>query len=209
MSVIITVYSDRFIAMCADRQETNMETGEINKDAITKIKKWTPTIAVGSSGNKGIQNVIIDCVHNYFDEEGIENFTLEEIGDTFAQAYYAALDELPEMPRNAFANFVIGGKLSTGHLGIVSVIVGNEIADMEVYSSDLGQSLIYAPEDMTSEECNALFNKALKNTSNKSNKHIKDPFETTFRKAVGYISKESKFVSHKTDYLIITLEDFK
>ena len=62
MSVIITTYSDKFIMMCADRQETNMVTGEIDKDAVTKIEKWTPTIAVGASGNKGVNRVIKESV---------------------------------------------------------------------------------------------------------------------------------------------------
>lgn len=47
MSVVFTTYSDQFIMLCADKQSTNMKTGEVHDSAVTKVERWAPYMAIG------------------------------------------------------------------------------------------------------------------------------------------------------------------
>lgn len=47
MSVVFTTYSDQFIMLCADKQSTNMKTGEVHDSAVSKVERWAPYMAIG------------------------------------------------------------------------------------------------------------------------------------------------------------------
>jgi hypothetical protein len=55
---------------------------------------------------------------------------------------------------------------------------------------------------MSVDECNLLFNQAVKFGFSKK-KHYYSPLETAHRKAVQLVSKQSKWVGHKSDFIII------
>lgn len=207
MSVIFTTITDSFIAMCADKQVNNMKTGEVYIDAATKIEKWTHNIGIGQCGSQELSGIILDAVRGVIDETGIDNYTLEEIGNLVCQAYYAAEEEY-NVPKAVVAKIVVVGRLSNGRPGACSILATNGEADIEIVDGQGGAvTLIFEPDDMTSEECNALFTKAVKLTKNKKDK--RDPIETIHRKAVRYVSEQSKLVSHKSDYLFFTFDTTK
>ena len=203
MSVLIATITDRFIALCADKWKTILKTGE--KEETTKIEQWSSGIAVGGTGNAVLDELVISTVGDYVKEHGIENFTLEEIGDLFGQAYYAVKDENPEMPENIFAQFIVAGVLSGEKLGAAQIVIDNGIADMEIIEAmEVPATIIFGPGDISDDECNQLFQKAIRNSKNK-NTYQKDLLEVAHRKAVRYISERSKFVGPKSDYIFITL----
>jgi len=205
MSVVFTTVTEEYIVLCADKQVTNMGTGEAQVNVATKIEKWTPSIGVGWAGNAALADIIISAVKGVVGKTKINSFTLEDLADLFAQAYYAARDEYPDMPADAIAKFAVTGRLSTGKLGIIQIIDGNDIADTEVFEAQPHPiTLIFDPEDLSSEECNQLLTKALVNTRNKKT-YGQDLLETAYRKAVRYVSEHSKYVGPKSDYLIIEL----
>jgi len=203
MSVEFTTITDRFIALCADKQETNMRTGEKNISAATKVEKWSPEIAVGWCGNSDLANIILTAVKGYVGENGLDNFTLEELADWFAQTYYAARDEYQDMPANIVAKFVVAGRMPNGNFAAIQIIDGNDVADVEIFEArPTPITLIFEPEDLSSEVCNNLFSKAITNSKNK-NTHGQSMLEAVHRKAVRYVSEYSKYVGHKSDYIII------
>lgn len=207
MSVLFATITDRFVTLCADKWKTILETGV--KEETTKIEQWAPTIAVGGTGNAVLDELVISTVRNYVNESGIENFTLEEIGDLFGQAYYAAKDEYTDMPERIFAQFIVAGVLSSGKIGAAQIVIDNGEADMEIIEASLApKTIIFGPGDISDEECNVLFQKAIRNTKNK-NTHQRDLLEVVHRKAVRYVSECSKFVGPKSDYIIITPNNMK
>ena len=75
MSVVFTTISDKFIAMCADKQEKS----------VPKIEKWAAHIAVGISGDITAGEYIRSSVHQFVAESGITNFNVEDVANLFAQ----------------------------------------------------------------------------------------------------------------------------
>jgi hypothetical protein len=67
MSVVFTTISDKFIAMCADKQEKSAP----------KIEKWASHIAVGMSGDMTAGEYIRSSVHQFVAESGIK--TVQDI----------------------------------------------------------------------------------------------------------------------------------
>ena len=80
MSVVFTTISDKFIAMCADKQEKSA----------SKIEKWAAHIAVGISGDMTAGEYIRSSVHQFVAESGIINFNVEDVANLFAQKSGAA-----------------------------------------------------------------------------------------------------------------------
>ena len=203
MSVLFATITPDTIMLCADKLATHSKTGEAQTELVNKIEQWSPTIAIGGTGIKTLRDIIISGVHGFVEENGIDNFALEEIADLFGQCYYSSRELYPDMPKEARAEFVIAGKLSDGHMGAIQVIVGNDEADIEtIVSNGMPTTLIFAPADMSHAECNELFQKAIRNTLNK-NTHQRDLLEAAHRKAVRYVSERSKFVGPKTDYIVL------
>jgi len=205
MSVVFTTYSEQFIMLCADKQATNMKTGEICIDGVTKIERWAPYMAVGRAGNKQLGDLVVSAVHSVVDENGgPATYTVEDMSDLVCQGFYAIKDEYTDMPSGLSAQFVVAGKLANGKLGIGSIYADDKGADLEIYEGkEVPSTVIFAPEDMTDEECNQLFQKALINSRNKKSPHG-NPLETIHRKAVRYVSEQSKYVGHKSDFILIT-----
>lgn len=204
MSVVIATLTDRFIALCADKQTTNMKTGEINSNATTKIELWAPCIAIGWAGNFPLARLMLQAVKNVVLDAGCNTYSLEEIADLFAQAYYAAQDEYSDMPATVTAKFMVAGKLINGKLGVIQVTAGNGVSDVEtIEAGSTPASLIFDPEDLSQEKCNQLLTKAILNTNHSkcANQH---PIERAHRLAVQYISSRSKYVGHHSDYIFIT-----
>ena len=203
MSVLFATISPDSVILCADKLATHSETGEAQTELVNKIEQWSPSIAVGGTGIKTLRDIIISSVHGFVEENGINNFTLEEIADLFGQCYYSSRELYADMPKEARAEFVVAGKLSDGHIGALHIDVGNDEADIEtIVSNGMPTTLILAPADMSHAECNELFQKAIRNTLNKKT-HQRDLLEAAHRKAVRYVSEHSKFVGHKSDYIVI------
>lgn len=210
MSVVIATITDKQVILCADKQVTNMQTGEVKSDGATKIEKWSSSVGVSCCGNGALCEVILNAVRRYVAEEGgVDNFDLEDIADFFAQAYYAAVEEYSNMPSNIISKFIVAGKLSSGKVGVIELLLKDGIADAEsIVAKELPVTLFHEPEDMSGEECNLLFQKAIAYTK-KNNKYHQDPSESIHRRTVRYISERSKFVGHKSDYLVIRPQDTK
>lgn len=207
MSVVFTTYSDQFIMLCADMQSTNMKAGEVHDSAVTKVERWAPYMAIGWAGNAALASAIVDAVHHVAEENGISGYTVEEMSDMFCQCFYAAKDEYTNMPAGLSVQFMVAGKLSNGNLGVGSIYANDDGPDLEIYEgTNLPSTTIFAPEDMTNDECNLLFQKAIANTRNKHT-HQRNPLEMIHRKAVRYVSERSKYVSHKSDFVLITLQE--
>lgn len=204
MSVIFTTISNKFIAMSADKQATNMVTGEI-KEPVTKIEKWSPSIVVGMTGNFTLGEIIMTTVKNVCSEQGLNNYSLEELADLFAQCYYVATDEYKDMPSSTSVRIVVAGVLSSGKLCAFDILCKDKIADTEIHEGkDMPITIIFDPEDLSADECNKLLRKAMNELKN-TNK-FSDYLESSHRRAVRYVSKCSKFVGAKSDYIYITSE---
>lgn len=203
MSVLFATITPDSVILCADKLATHSKTGEKQVAPVNKIEQWSPTVAIGGTGIKTLCEIITSGVRGFIEENGLDQFTLEEIADLFGQCYYSSRELYPDMPKEARAEFVIAGKLSDGHIGAIQVIVGNDEADIEtIVSNGMPTTLIFAPADMSHAECNELFQKAIRNTLNK-NTHQRDLLEAAHRKAVRYVSERSKFVGPKTDYIVL------
>ena len=205
MSVVFTTFSKSFIALCADRQRTSSITGEVQIDAVTKVEKWSPTIAVGGCGNLAVCETVLDAVKGYLKENHPTDITLEEIADLFGQAYYAACDEFEEYSSDSMlSEFVIAGELSDGEFGVVRVTLRGGAAESDTFEAkETPGTIICEPPDVSNEECNDLLRKAILNTKSQK-KLYHDLMETAHRKAVRYVSERSKFVGHKSDYVLLT-----
>lgn len=107
------------------------------------------------------------------------------------------------MPSYISSKFVVAGRLSSDKNGLIEILVKEGAADVEIIE-DTGhpRTLFHEPDDLSGEECNMLFHKAC-TYINKNNKYHQDPIEAIHRKTVRYISERSKFVGHKSDYLVI------
>ena len=203
MSVLFTTILHDSIILCADKLVTNAITAEVQHESANKIELWSPTVAVGGTGSKDLSDLIISNVHKYVHEIGLDNLTLEELADLFAQCYYATREVYTDMPRETLGKFMVAGKLSSGKIGAIQILVSNDVAETNVIeASEMPVTIIFAPTDVTDEVCNQLFQKAIRNTRNK-NTHHRDLIEATHRKAVRYVSEHSKFVGPKSDYIVI------
>ena len=204
MSVLFATITRNTIVLCADKLTANAVTGTFESDSVRKIEKWSPTIAVGGTGSKALYDIIISSVHDHVKGIGFDKFSLEEIADLFGQCYYAIREAYTDMPKDALGKFIVAGKLSNGNVGAIQVKVANDEAEADVIeSTEMPITLIFAPADMTDDECNQLFQKALHNTKNKKT-HNRDLIEAVHRKAVRYVSEHSKFVGPKSDYIVLT-----
>ncbi len=188
MSVVFTTISDKFIAMCADKSE----------DTMPKIEKWAPHIAVGMSGNLALGELVRTTVHQFVSESGIANFAVEDIANLFSQRYNTIEDTAARPTK-----FIVAGKLANKKLGAVVVRFGENGVDTETFTaSQVPATLILEPADLSAEECNMLFAKALKNVEGK---YLKNPLESIHRRAVRNVSEHSRLVSKESDYLLIAL----
>lgn len=201
MSVVFTTVTVDSIAMCADKQYTNMLTKEKNDEA-TKIEKWSHSLAVGYAGNFALVDEIKRCVKSIVFEKGIDRYTLEEIADLFAQGYYAFQDEY-DVPSGIVGKVIVAGVLENGSMGAATIFMMDGVPDTEFYSAtESPMTFIFAPEDMDEEGCNQLFGKAIKDTL-RQKKLFYDIIESSHRKAVRYVAEKSEFVGYKTDFLMI------
>ena len=170
---------------------------------MTKIEKWAQNIVVGQCGTRPLTEMMLSAVKSFVDEEGIDNYTLEDIAETCCQAYYAARTEYEDMPKEAIAKIVVAGKLENGQLGAILVYATNDEADIEIHEAQSYPStLILEPDDVSSEICNELYRRALAITKKPEMGH-QDLLETVHRKAVRFVAQRSKFVSKESDYIVI------
>lgn len=187
MSIIFTTISDKFIAMCADREEKSPP----------KIEKWAIHLAVGVDGDMTTGEYVRSTVHQFVSQSGISNFSAEDIANLFAQKCEAA-GEFSKVTK-----FIVAGRLANKKLGAVVIRAGESKVDSETFQSGkVPATLIFEPDDLSVEECNILFAKALKNVEGK---FLKNPLESIHRRAVRNISEHSKFVNNESDYILITL----
>ena len=201
MSVVFTTISNKFIAMCADKQRFNSATGTMTEDA-TKIEKWSTSVAVGMSGDLTLGEYIRSTIHRYITEMGIQNFGIEEIGDLFIQSYHTAVKNA-EVSFNSTTKFIIAGQFSDNKTGAVVIKVSEDKSDKETYeTANVPATLILEPEDLSAQECNILLGKALKNVEGK---YLKNPLESIHRRAVRNVSEHSKITGKESDYILITL----
>ena len=199
MATIFQSLSNNFIALCADKRRTD-STGAV-KDDMTKIEKWSPSVAVGISGNLTMGEYIRSSVHRYMAETGIENFGAEETAELIIQSYTSKIGAESELS-SLVTRFVIAGKLSDKKLGAIIVKVSSGTFEKEVYEADkVPATLILEPDDLSANECNELLAKALKNVEGK---YLKNPLESIHRRAVRNVSEQSNFVSKDSDFLLIT-----
>ena len=186
MPVVFTTISDKFIAMCADKSENEAP----------KIEKWSADIAVGMSGDMAFGEYVRSTVHQFATESGIANFNVEDIANLFAQKC-AKTEEFSETTK-----FIIAGKLSNKKLGAVVIRVGENKVDSENFEAGkVPATLILEPADLSVDQCNMLFGKALKNVEGK---FLKNPLESIHRRAVKNVSEHSRYVSKDSDYILIT-----
>lgn len=186
MSVVFTTISDKFIAMCADKQEKSAP----------KIEKWAAHIAVGISGDMTAGEYIRSSVHQFVAESGITNFNVEDVANLFAQKSGTAEETV------GTTKFIIAGRLANKKLGAVVVKLDGSKADSETFESGkVPATLILEPEDLSVDQCNMQFGKALKNVEGK---FLKNPLESIHRRAVRNVSEHSKFVNKDSDYILIT-----
>lgn len=203
MSVLFATILPDAVILCADKLATNSKTGEQQKKLVSKINQWSSSIAIGGTGTMELCEIIKSTVYGYIGKDNISDFTLEEIADCFCQCYYAVGELYSDMPKEAFAEFVVAGKMSNGRVGVIHICVGNNEAETDVVvSNNTPTTLILAPADMTDFECNLLFQKAIRSASNEN--LIQDVgLEIAHRRAVQYVSEKSRFVGSKSDYIII------
>lgn len=207
MSVLYATLTQNAIYLCADKLSVNMQTGESDPVPFRKIHSWSPTVAVGGTGNAVLTELIISGVHQYVKANGgINEFSLEEIANCFCQCYYAAVETQTNMPKDTHAQFVVAGKLPNGNLGMFDIFVKDDSADMELYEAKaIPSTLIQVPTDMTRDMCNQLFQKAISNVKNKK-MSMQGMMEEAHRKAVRYVSECSKYVGPKSDFIVISLK---
>lgn len=208
MSVVFVSLSNKFVALCADKQATNMKNNKKINSNIVKVEKWSNSIATGICGNLGLCQMILDSVHKAVIEEGIENHLLEDISDLICDGYEYVLElySEEELPRDTVSKFVLAGKLKNGNLGVITIDARNGNIEKHIEEASNGtKTLILEPTDVSSFECNQLFSRAIATTT-KPNKN-QDMLETIHRKAVSFVSKRSKFVGYSSDYVIIHLRD--
>ena len=204
MSVIFTTIANEFIILCADRQRTSSVTGEVQVDAVTKVQKLSPEIAIGRCGNLGLCEIIFSAVQDFLKNNENENLSIEDLADLFCQYYHIVRDENNDILDNIVSIFILAGKLSSNKLGAIIVTLGNNTTDTKIVeSSEIPVTIILEPPDVSSEECNQLFNKATTYIK-KNNKYHQDLLEATHQKAVRYVSEQSKYVGYKSDYVCIS-----
>lgn len=205
MSVLYATITQDAIYLCADKLMVNMQTGEASPMPVRKVYSWSPSVAVGGTGNGTLTELIISGVHQYIQANGgVKVYTLKDIADLFCQCYYATVETQTNMPQDAYAQFVVAGKLPAGNLGLFDIFVKDDTADVELYESKaIPSTLIQAPADMTCVECNQLFQKATFNVKNKKMSKL-GIMEEIHRKAIRYVSENSKYVGPKSDFIVIT-----
>ena len=186
MPVVFTTISDKFIAMCADKSENEAP----------KIEKWSAHIAVGMSGDMAAGEYVRSTVHQFATESGISNFNAEDIANLFVQKC-GTIDNTTETTK-----FIIAGKLANKKLGAVVVRADGNRADSETFESGkVPATLILEPADLSVEQCNIQFGKALKNVEGK---FLKNTLESIHRRAVKNVSELSEFVNRESEYILIT-----
>ncbi len=94
-------------------------------------------------------------------------------------------------------------RLSNGNPGIIVAYVGNGTADLETYEAKTTPfTLILEPSDVSAEECNRLFSKAIFEVKNA--RYLSgDLLELAHRRAVALVSEQSKYVGPASDYIIM------
>ena len=138
--------------MCADKEE----------NSAPKIEKWAVHIAVGMSGDVAAGEYVRSTIHQFVADSGISNFSTEDIANLFAQRC-KSVEEL-----SGTTKFIVAGQLTNKKLGAVVVRANGTKVDTEIFESGkVPATLILEPDDLTVDQCNVLFGKALKNVEGK------------------------------------------
>ena len=202
MSVIFATIHDGFIAMCADKQATNLTSLEPLPKQVTKIHLWSPSIGVGAAGNYFVGKQILEAIHDAL-PDGVENYSLEELSDYVFDTYQILRETYDFVQDEDYAECIFAGTLSTGNLGIIYTKVGGGNFIKETYDITAQPIVLANPIDISFEETQSLYRSAVQNTVGKKTRNM-DVFEASLRKAVRYVSERSKYVGHKSDYFIVT-----
>ena len=199
MSVVFTTISNKFIALCADKQRIHAD-GTVTATA-TNIEKWTPHLAVGMVGDINLGEYVRSTVHKYLSENVFSNFSINEVADLFIQYYHSAVEN-DTVSISEKARFIIAGKLADNGMGAIVIKLEENKTDSETYqATNVPATLILEPSDLSANECNMLLAKALKNVEGR---YLKNPLESIHRRAVRNVSEYSNFASKESDYLLIT-----
>ena len=81
MSVLFATITPDSVILCADKLATHSKTGEKQVAPVNKIEQWSPTVAIGGTGIKTLCEIITSGVRGFIEENGLDQFTLEEIAD--------------------------------------------------------------------------------------------------------------------------------
>ena len=111
---------------------------------------------------------IRSSVHRFVAETGIANLNVENIADLFVQQCSTLAEPVAETTK-----FIIAGRLADKKPGAVAIRVSGGRVDTELFAaSDMPATLIFEPDDLSVEQCNMLFGKAIKNVEGKFLKNL-------------------------------------
>ena len=197
MSIVIASCGEKYVALCADCQHTNIRTGLSEEVNLKKIEKLSPHLFVAHCGSAAMAELCMIPIRKLCNDGQLSISSVEAIANALKTAYECGLKKRPDLEDLCTTKFIVTGKLSSGLFGFIVVESENRIVKTEIFNSPIAK--LYGPADMSSKECTSIMDTLAHSEPVTT---IPEHVESVCRKTVQTVSTKSKYVSYDSIFEI-------
>ena len=197
MSIVIASCGEKYVALCADCQHTNIRTGLSEEVNLKKIEKLSPHLFIAHCGSAAMAELCMIPIRKLCNDGQLSNTSVEAIANALKTAYECGLKKRPDLEDLCTTKFIVTGKLSSERFGFIVVESENRIVKTETF--DYPTAKLYGPADMSSKECASIMDTLAHLEPVIS---IPEYVESVCRTTVQTVSTKSKYVSYDSIFEI-------
>ena len=197
MSIVIASCGEKYVALCADCQHTNVRTGLSEEVNLKKIERLSPHLFVAHCGSAAMAELCMIPIRKLCADGQLSNSSVEAIANALKTAYECGLKKRPDLEDLCTTKFIIAGKLQIGCFGFIVVESEKRIVTAETF--DYPTAKLYGPADMSSKECASIMDTLAHSEPVIS---IPEYVENVCRKTVQTVSTKSNYVSYDSIFEI-------
>lgn len=197
MSIVIASCGEKYVALCADCQHTNVRTGLSEEVNLKKIERLSPHLFVAHCGSAAMSEFCMIPIRKLCTDGQLSNSSVEAIANALKTAYECGLKKYPDLEDLCTTKFIIAGKLHIGCFGFIVVESKKRIVTTETF--DYPTAKLYGPADMSSKECASIMDTLAHSEPVIS---IPEYVENVCRKTVQTVAAKSNYVSYDSIFEI-------
>ena len=198
MSIALVIATDKYVAVCADTQHTNMKTGLPAKTDLQKIEILSNSICIAHCGSALMGELCMKVVRELFQNGTIHDSSISVVTEVVKQSYTSLISKFPDVESKCSSVFIVCGRLDNGHPGFTVIKnIENTVTEKTIDGRIKSEKMIFPPADVESGICGKLVDDLTAEYVTKA-ESVPVLIETVFRQAVREVSKISKYVSSES-----------